>query len=146
MEPSVEEIWFLRDPLKVKKKGKKERKYLHFNLVTKRTSVIPFARVEKAQRYAGGLSVRFLLLVTRAGCRYNATMGCKKCNNCRGFCTGRFMRSEDVLTKRSSDLHRTSYLPSLDCQHESVFKVRKHALVFQILFLAISMQTGGKPL
>ena len=35
----------------------------------KRTSVIPFARVEKVQRYAGGVSVQFLLLVTRAGRR-----------------------------------------------------------------------------
>lgn len=56
------------------------------------------------------------------------------------------MLSEDVLTKRGSDLHRTSYLPSLDCHHESVLRVGKHALMFQILFLAISMQTGGKPL
>ena len=56
------------------------------------------------------------------------------------------MLSEDVLTKRGSDLHRTSYLPSLDCHHESVLRVGKNALMFQILFLAISMQTGGKPL
>lgn len=56
------------------------------------------------------------------------------------------MLSEDVLTKRGSDLHRTSYLLSLDCHHESVLRVGKHALMFQILFLAISMQTGGKPL
>ena len=77
----------------------------------KRTSVIPFARVKKAQRYAGGLSVQFLLLVTRAGCRCNVTMGCKKCNNCRGFCRGRFMLSEDVLTKRGSDLHTPHTYP-----------------------------------
>ena len=60
--------------------------------------------------YAGGPSLQFLPLPVPD---LKRPSGSKECKNCNGFCTGSFMRLEEVLTTDSSDLPAAhTYHPS----------------------------------